>query len=195
MKILKQALALRHCADKDSSRYALGGVYLDRSADDKVTAAATDGRCLAWATWPEARNGEGDWKGAVLPIDDAAELDKANVVDIYLTDQSEKALTFLTTDKKKNRTVRNFVPVEGRFPHYRDCIPAGRESITTRVDLRLLLKVLKAIGPVAAANQCDSQVIDIEVSLDGDGPVVIRPVDMDEFTDAGAVVMPLSRDR
>ncbi|MGD9632150.1 MAG: hypothetical protein AB7O59_24520 [Pirellulales bacterium] len=44
---------LRKVADRDSSRYALGGILFERSADGSPVAVATDGRRLVAFTWRE----------------------------------------------------------------------------------------------------------------------------------------------
>jgi len=44
---------LRKVADRESSRYALGGILFERSADGSPVAVATDGRRLVAYTWRE----------------------------------------------------------------------------------------------------------------------------------------------
>lgn len=53
MLVPKQALSVVSCATRESTRYAIGGVLIERDKDGVARTVATDGRRLAVVTWPE----------------------------------------------------------------------------------------------------------------------------------------------
>jgi DNA polymerase III subunit beta len=123
--------------DAESSRYALGGVLLELGGD-KLTLAATDTRRLA-VVEVACRSQKGnrpDGPGPVIPtkaltlierIPDAAGADSDKTQD---KDKGENAEVLLAVHpnealvKVGNTTIYSRL-VEGRFPKYRDVIPAN----------------------------------------------------------------------
>jgi DNA polymerase-3 subunit beta len=133
--------------DNESTRYALGGVLLELSAE-RIIAVATDGRRLAKQEGPakavggpegatEAPSGAGD-RSTIVPSRAMQLLDRA------LSDTEET----LQLAARENDVLVRSGPlcmysrlVEGRFPKWRDVFP--RRENTVRVDL--------CVGPFWAA--------------------------------------------
>ena len=125
--------------DNESSRYALGGVLLELTADH-ITAVATDGRRLARQEGPAKSVGEhssGD-RMTIVPTRAMQLLDRA------LGDKDEVLqLSARENDVliKSGRIVMYSRLVEGRFPKWRDVFP--RRENTQRIEL--------TVGPFYAA--------------------------------------------
>ena len=125
--------------DNESSRYALGGVLLELTADH-ITAVATDGRRLARQEGPAKSVGEqlaGDHMTIVptraMQLLDRALGDKDEV--LQLSARENDVLI------KSGRVVMYSRLVEGRFPKWRDVFP--RRENTQRIEL--------SVGPFYAA--------------------------------------------
>ena len=175
MLVPRKIFPLGKLADKESSRYALGGVLLERDQDGRPIAIATDGRRLGYMTWSEDNPADlpavgvdtrpDPWFSAIVPLDDwnqaaksakpksAALADRArNVVIGEQSASGEKpALPIVATDGKQLSRLDS-APVEGRFPKWRDVIASvdvvSHETESPRVtsiDNRCAVKI--AIDP------------------------------------------------
>ncbi len=125
--------------DTESSRYALGGILLE-FAKDKVTAVATDGRRLAKMEGP-AMSVAGHASGDAMTIVPTRSM---QLIERALS-ESDAEIQVAARDNdilvKSPRVVIYSRLVEGRFPKWRDVIPARQEAV--RLDL--------AVGPVYSA--------------------------------------------
>src|SRR3954469_10492058 len=112
--------------DLESTRYALGGVLVELSAE-AITMVGTDGRRLARMVAPaEAENGAAPPSGSpVIPVK-ALKLIERNLDDddppVHLAIQSGTAVLVRT-----ERAVIYSRLVEGRFPRYQDVFPSNVE--------------------------------------------------------------------
>jgi len=125
--------------DSESSRYALGGVLLELTADH-ITAVATDGRRLARQEGPAKSVGDlpaGD-RMTIIPTRAMQLLDRA-------IGDKEEVLQLSARENdvliKSGRIVMYSRLVEGRFPKWRDVFP--RRDNTQRIEL--------SVGPFYAA--------------------------------------------
>ncbi len=125
--------------DTESSRYALGGVLLEFTAD-KVTAVGTDGRRLAKMEGPCQTTGkcEGDDYTTIVPAKSMQLIERA-----FSDLDAEVRIATHANDilLKSSRAMVYSRLVEGRFPKWRDVFPTRREAI--RIDL--------TVGPLYSA--------------------------------------------
>lgn len=109
--------------DVESTRYALGGVLLELSAD-KATLAATDSRRLAVATGSCQSIGEVVVENAMPVVPSKA----MNLIERSLPDNDDQALVAIHANnvlvKSGGSTIYSRL-VEGRFPRYSDVIPTS----------------------------------------------------------------------
>jgi DNA polymerase III subunit beta len=125
--------------DVESTRYALGGVLVELSADS-ITMVGTDGRRLARMVAPaEAKNDAGAPAGSpVIPVK-ALKLIERNLDDddppVHIAIQGTAAVLIRT-----ERAVIYSRLVEGRFPRYQDVFPANVE-----------VKIRLEVGPLRLA--------------------------------------------
>ncbi|GHT34098.1 DNA polymerase III subunit beta [Planctomycetales bacterium] len=137
--------------DNDSTRYALGGVLLE-FADKKVTAVATDGRRMSVQEGGAEKTGD-------RKADKSEKSEKApqTILPKRSLDLVEKALDNDDESVKiavsENRVLFQYKNVtffsrllEGRFPKWRDVIPATEDKIT----LEILAGTLKSAVKRAA---------------------------------------------
>jgi len=128
-----------YATDNESSRYALGGVLLELTAD-KLTAVATDGRRLARQEGPATSVGEhvtGD-NMTIVPTRAMQLIERAlgdNEENIQLAARENDILV------RSGRATIYSRLVEGRYPKWRDVFP--RRDGMVRIDL--------ATGPFYAA--------------------------------------------
>lgn len=123
--------------DPQSTRYALGGVFIE-AGDDQITAVATDGRRLALQSGP-AKLGSGPAPGnTIIPTRTMQLLERVlgdNEGDILLVIRENDVQV------KSQRTLVESRLVEGRFPRWRDVFPRTEPRMT--VDL--------SVGPFLSA--------------------------------------------
>jgi hypothetical protein len=196
MKIPLSAFEAHRCTDSEISRYALGGVLFEQQEDGTPYAVGTDGRCLVALTWKD-----GDQKPGVgptiigsavcrtlssatkqLPVPENSPTGDAEVV------MSNGGPTCKLSVGRDPEIAFNAVPIEGRFPKWRDVIPKKREGDRVlMLDHQLLIKVLETI----AAHTCNSYKHGIIFSIpeDATAPVVIEA--QDEDRKAIGVLMPI----
>lgn len=125
--------------DNESSRYALGGVLVELTAD-RITAVATDGRRLARQEGPAQSIGDhvtGD-RMTIIPTRSMQLLDRAlgdGEENLHLATRENDVLV------RSGGVTMYTRLVEGRFPKWRDVFP--RRDNITRVEL--------TVGPFWAA--------------------------------------------
>ncbi len=157
MLIPPRIFSLVSLADKDATRYALGGVRFERDADGTARAIATDGRGLAVVTWPEDDPNEFPQVNgtdptprpgfsAIIPVancKDAAKLPPKKFIKPILENvaldetggnwegETPKPVTFAGTDLETGRIIE-VRPLAGRYPHFLDCVPKYADHKCTR---------------------------------------------------------------
>ena len=167
MLIPRSVLAARKCGDVNSRRYALGGVMFTRDPETRQPfAVATDGGKLVALTWKEPNDAnfpaEGidhTWQPGCEFIIPTAALDKVAACKIG-TKSKNPVLHYVAVQEPADDTV-NTAPMiatsidetarfdpklqEGRFPRWRDVIPATKNAITFCVDANRLIDLLQAM--------------------------------------------------
>jgi hypothetical protein len=153
------------CCDNESTRYALGGILVEKG--DNPIVAATDSRCLA-ITRAEGTCDE----DVIVPISVVPKNGDVNKVNFITSVKSEgktvcqsyvaKAKKFNGEPEKlahpingANVTTKAGESLEGRFPRYRDVIPkpdTGNKFIVT-LDPKMMVNVHKAINTDLEENQ------------------------------------------
>lgn len=169
---------------RDSSRYALDSILLERQADGSPVAVASDGQRLVAYTWQEpeshpfkpsdAAPREGfsvllsaaackqikSWK--LTTKGPRAEELNCVYVDEYSTrpqydkdtgEISERipTLAIRATDLSANYSIEDATG-EGRFPKWRDCMPAERSgSVSVTLDAKLLAEIADVARKLATS--------------------------------------------
>ena len=125
-------------ADTESSRYALGGVLVELSADE-IVGVGTDGRRLARQQGPaEAVAGHQTLDTTVIPSRAVQLIERAladNEENVQLAARENDVLV------KSQRTTIYARLVEGRYPKWQDVVP----------DFRSMHKIELAVGPFHSA--------------------------------------------
>jgi DNA polymerase III subunit beta len=156
--------------DAESTRYALGGTAIEY-ADGRLSLIGTDGRRLAWATAPcQAIDGGADASGSpVIPL-------AALKLLLRLLGEDEARIAI---NPKNDVLIRSGGATlycrlcEGRFPRWRDTIPAGRTATATAT----VGPLLQALGQASIATSADSRGVDFTfrdgtLTLEGHAPDV-----------------------
>ena len=124
--------------DNESSRYALGGVLIELSAN-QIIAVATDGRRLARQQGPaESVAGHKTTENTIVPTRAMQLIERAladNEGDIQLAARDNDVLV------KSDRTTLYARLVEGRYPKWRDVFPKQTDAV----------KIELTVGPFHAA--------------------------------------------
>ena len=119
-----------YATDNESSRYALGGVLVELTAEG-IVGVATDGRRLARQEGPaEAVAGHQTTENTVIPTRAVQLMERAladNDEDIELAAGENQVLV------KSRRTTIYSRLVEGRYPKWRDVFP--KQSETARIEM------------------------------------------------------------
>jgi DNA polymerase-3 subunit beta len=144
-QLLKAIVAVTHSVDADSSRYALGAVLVE-VAGDMVTLVATDGRRLSVAEMEhdlavdERRDPKHKDEKVKPPL-----LVPGNVLNIiagFCGDKGQQAVQIDATDHEVIAEIGSVTItarlLDGRFPKWRDVIPAEGEEPTTVLATELL---------------------------------------------------------
>jgi DNA polymerase-3 subunit beta len=133
--------------DVDSTRYALGGVFVERDADS-VGFVATDGRRLAKATTKAEWFGEADGSAqCILPCKALKLLDKAISDDgdqVHFGVSAGTTAMFRTSDSVISTRL-----VEGRFPRYSDVFPK-ESGVTIPLDVASFRSAIEQAAIVAS---------------------------------------------
>lgn len=219
MLIPRSALAARKCCDADSRRYALGGIYFTRNDAGAPLAVATDGRKLVALTWQEpcdvatgaadhpasadldlsARLGSSD--GIIVPAAACDQLAKCKIGEksrreslrhFALEEPADPAANSVRIAACDGDQSANFTPKlqEGRFPSWRDVIPAPRaDSINFELDGKQLVVLLESIL-AHAGNESNSVTFSIVADRPFTSAVTITAARADGNKAVG-VIMPL----
>jgi DNA polymerase-3 subunit beta len=122
--------------DKDSTRYALGGVLFELSGT-VLTCAATDSRRLALCSVEvEVAGYAADFRG-VVPVKVLRLLEKFPDCDVTVS-IDEKSVYFVSSRYEVTGRL-----VEGRFPRYRDVIPGRNNPSLVRTNVAMAASAVK----------------------------------------------------
>ena len=151
--------ALTVACDAGSCRYTMGGIRLERGADGRAVAVATDGRRLITAEWDDAKlaadnptvgdvstgpapESEFAAAGAVIPMADCKSIAKAAKPTKRMAGARPATNYVAMGEADCNGTVKMAATdgaavaaveaqtLEGRFPRWRDAVPAARNRVS-----------------------------------------------------------------
>lgn len=148
--------------EKESTRYALGAVKLERK-DGRGRAVATNGRMLAMVEWSEpdtseyphpAAREDCDRLIARAQWDELAKVHAKNARKQFKeilrhavigNHENPNLVTTVTIDTDLNQSVKDCRVMEGRFPKYEDCIPkyGPSDCVEVRMDADMLVELLE----------------------------------------------------
>lgn len=207
MLIPRGVFPISDLCDTDSSRFALGGVLLERDENGKAKAVATDGRRLLVISWVEDDRTEypegvadsqykRDFR-AIVPKKqwtDAEKLPPRNcpkpILSNVLADEpnANGSITLGATDLETARTIKAKC-LEGNYPKYRDVIPEYKYWQSTRISVnrQLLESILHAMRGVTTE---ENTAVVLDVPFDPSKPLVLT-AENDRY-DAKGVLMPLA---
>lgn len=195
--------------DTEASRYALGGVKIERDSEGRPHIVATDGRKLIECTWaePDASDYPAGWAldhvseyEAIIPKknwEEAGKLPpvrtpKAILRYVVLEEPTTNGtVTLGATDLETDRRV-TARQIEGRFPRWGDVFPHQQphEQTTIAMDAGYVAEVCAILGKLAD-NGDGVPKIEINVPHDPSGAVVFRGRDAEGLR-VQAVVMPIA---
>ncbi len=205
MLIPRQVFNVSKLAARESTRYAINGVNVER-VDGQCVATTTDGRRLISVKWSDEdiRAEFPPDVGDVAPLDDfqtivsRSQWDEAGklipkrtlkpVLGNCLLDENSAngEVTLAATDLDRTRSVKG-ASVEGNFPKYRDIIPdydIGRNAVAIGVNPRFLAEVARAVEDTAT----DDSPVRLTIPVDPGRPMVIDA--QVNGVEATAVLMP-----
>lgn len=209
--------ALLPLTDRDSSRYALGCIKLERHTDGSPVAIVTDGRKLLAYTWVEPN--EHPFK----PADEARNADFAVLVSaaaiaqvkgwgfdkkilhsrpeldfVYIPETAtELVVPIMATDGVNDFKISNAAG-DGRFPKWRDCFPAAYsdpatadgESVAITLDPAYVVQLCQAAARLATSGE--SRGVTLTIPNDPDKPALIRATRFDG-SKVASLIMPIAR--
>ena len=190
MLIPPSILSLHTCGDTEVSRYALGGIKIERVGDStRPLAIATDGRKMVCVEWQEDDPAE-------FPIFKGNDWSRVNDYEVILSNRACKEAAKLSPKKspkpillnvaidEKNTngsvpmggtdleqwSVINPLGVEGRFPKWRDVIPKYKpeETQSILIDPYLMIDVLQAFIRTGCCDGEHREVV-LTIKLDKQG--------------------------
>ncbi len=151
MLVPKNVFCISKACDTESSRYALGGVLVERDPEGNPVAVATDGRRLAVVSWTEDDGAEypvdgGDaesvdgfstiidkshWDEAGKAARKVAKSSKPILRNVLLEESANGKVSLSTFDLESRRAIATR-PIEGKFPKWREAIPENRPEVNHR---------------------------------------------------------------
>ncbi len=210
MLIPSRMFAMTAQADDASSRYALCGIRFERNGQHADPhAIATDRRVLVAASWNEPNAAEHPapddykerWTGTkaddfatIIPVADC----KAAVKLVRMTKKQREdkpirdciALSETSTNGKApmyasdGSQSANMAPdtLDGRFPHWRDCVPAytRENSVSVYLNAKMLMDLVKTVSTIS---QLDSDHPGVTVTVRDDNSAVLVTSDRTAPTD------------
>jgi hypothetical protein len=206
-------------ADRESTRYALGGIKIERTADGAPVAIVTDGHKLLAYTWTEPED------HPLKPVDETRNLAFSALVSaealaqvkswklakntlrlrpdldcVYIPESaSAESFPISATDLVANFRIAN-AAADGRFPKWQDVFPvcytdpdyADRDSVAITLDPAYVIECCQAAAKLATSD--DSRGVTFTIPLDPNRAALIRAHQPDGRK-AAAIIMPLARDR
>jgi hypothetical protein len=151
--------ALTVACNTDNTRYAMGGIRLERGADGRAVAVATDGRRLIAAEWDDAKlaadvptvgtvatgpapDSEFAADGAIIPVADCKAISRASKPTKRMSGTKPATNYVAMSEPDCNGTARmaatdgaavsavEVQTIEGRFPRWREAVPGKRCRVT-----------------------------------------------------------------
>jgi hypothetical protein len=215
MIIPRNVLALRAVADTNSTRYALGGICLEREERGPV-AVATDGRRMLVARWTEENAppvGEFPARAPVgaqviVPADACSKIEKMGKATNGMVKKFPALGNVIVDESKFDRGapvktlaydgehVHEFAPtaIEGRFPLWRDVVDASEEkgkTVKVSVNALYLAELLEAAHKASGGGE-ENCAITLEIPADGESAIVLRKTDGP--VEVTGLLMPLAKD-
>lgn len=150
--------------DNESSRYALGGVFLEMTAQ-QITAVATDGRRLAKQEGPaESVGGHQSDEGTIVPTRAMQLLERA------LADNEENIQLAAGPNDVRVKSGRATIYsrlVEGRYPKWRDVFPRGENLVRIELTVGPFYAVVRQAA-IVTSEECRG----VDLTF-GEGKVVL----------------------
>src|SRR4051812_14710027 len=196
---LETLKALAALADRESTRYALGGIKLERQADGSPVAIVTDGRKMIAYTWvepaahplkPEDETINPEFSALVSAealatvtkwkLDRVALRHKPDLAYVYIPESATaEAFTIQAADFQQTYKVANGAAL-GRFPRWRDVYDmtyvdpcaADRDSVAITLDPHYIGQVCAALGKLATSD--NSRGVTLTIPRDPSRPALIR---------------------
>ncbi|MFZ5832275.1 MAG: hypothetical protein ACOY3P_19490 [Planctomycetota bacterium] len=211
MLIPRKLAPISKFCDPDSTRFATGGVRLERDGDGKATAVVTDCRRLIAVEWDEMDGTEYPngfhtdrvpGFAAIIPEkgwNEAMKLPQKNPVKPILKNlvveepTANGKVTLGATDLENDRRIA-VTQIDGRYPRWQDCIPKREphEEVRFNVDAKQFAETISVAGDLAEDISGAPRVVTLAVPLDPTQPLCIHVAVGD--CRATAVTMPFSPD-
>lgn len=170
-----------HCAAKNSPRYYLNAVLVERTDSGKVLAVATDGGILAAQVIEQPGTAEiGAPFQCLLPLDAVKALPKSGDVVLTFSHEPGRAPRF---SLDTGATEHGGLAVDGRFPDWRRVVPREASGEAAQFDADLLHRLQKAARTVL-----DSRSALLDLHHNGLNGTLVSVGEVDHWL---AVIMPL----
>ncbi len=206
MLIPRQALSTVLFASRESTRYAMQGILIERDADGVARCVATDGSRLAIVTWTEPDPADypsikgvdpttrkPDGFSAILSRDDVRRLLKAipksrnkPILEYVALDEAASSKNWIVlgvTDLEHPQTW-NILPLEGSFPRWQDVVPVEHSGLRSiRVNARFLADAC-ALARKFPNDYGDRCIVDLTIDPAESGPSP-KPLRVDIGGEAG----------
>ncbi len=197
MLIPKELAAIAKIAAKESTRYAINGVYVKRTQSGACVASVTDGRRMVQVTWNDSHDLDAKpvkgfsaivpapvWKEALKSVprrENEASLAESG------TKPAGNMVAMESTDGETSRLISVPQP-DGGFPRVADVIPSYEdgESSEIGVDLGLLAEMLTVVQSTVGSEYRNTSLI---VPTDPKRPLTIKASN-GEGLSVVAVLMP-----
>ncbi len=207
MLIPKEVFAVSKCAARESTRYAINGVSVERDTDGTCRATVTDGHVILSVSWDDAKTRAKfpDVGASIKPVDgfssivdrkhwDKAAKDITNRISepilrhSLLDETTTNGRADFRTIQRGKQPLHSTEPkqveaetIEGRFPKWRDIIPdytIGVDAVEIGVDPKLLATLLRAFSESTTTEDSRSEGVRLVVPISPNRPMVV-----DSFSD------------
>ncbi len=217
MLIPKRVFEVSKIAARESTRYAINGVLVERD-DEKLSAVCTNGRTLLKVDWSDEHsrteypgknkelNPQNGFKAVINAEDwtEAAKLApkrsiKPILENVVLNESGKGSITLSATDLQRRRSIE-VTPSEGHFPKYLDVIPVYRvyghdtqnlaesDAIQIGIDPKLLSELLTTMTKIATCEE--ARELRLVVPKDPHKPILLTC--QSEGVKATGVLMPVN---
>ena len=205
MKIPTKLLSIFNFCDKNSKRYALGGVCVKQN-ENQSEVVATDGKSLIKSTFKTETKedqavivAQDDWK-ELFTIAQKSKVSNVDLSTGEIPEESQPRDISLSATNNKTRELKT-QSIVGRFPAYGE-ICVERESIESiegkevrvRLDAKKLITVLQTL--VKCTDLSDLNSVELRISTETSENVSNKAIHImaeDEDVKHFAVLMPLSK--
>ncbi len=217
MLVPQNVASIEAIAAKDTSRYVINGVLLERDSAGIARAVATDGRRMIVAEFCESD--EKDYPAvfdservegfsAILPagaLKTAAKgIGKASRIkpvlgNIAVSEASANGQVFLTTTDLETESKATVPTIDDKYPSWREVMPKyealtkeqfePHRSIRIGVNAKLLAELLTTLCKINKGSEND--VVTLEVPLSADRPIVVH-ADKPDIGKTTGLLMPVT---